>query len=61
MENKTDITPSVAWGNFGFLILKNGNSLTDESTNTNNFTLGSGTLTNTLDCPSNVFATLNHF
>ena len=56
---KTDITPSVAWGNFGFLILKNGNSLTDESTNTNNFTLGSGTLTNTLDCPSNVFATLN--
>ena len=56
---KTDITPSVAWGNFGFLILKNGNSLTDESTNTNNFTLGGGTLTNTLDCPSNVFATLN--
>ena len=56
---KTDITPSVAWGNNGFLILKNGNSLTDESTNTNNFTLGGGTLTNTLDCPSNVFATLN--
>ena len=56
---KTDITPSVAWGTNGFLILKNGNSLTDESTNTNNFTLGSGTLTNTLDCPSNVFATLN--
>ena len=56
---KTDITPSVAWGTNGFLILKNGNSLTDESTNTNNFTLGAGTLTNTLDCPSNVFATLN--
>ena len=56
---KTDITPSVAWGNNGFLILKNGNSLTDESTNTNNFTLGAGTLTNTLDCPSNVFATMN--
>ena len=56
---KTDITPSVAWGTNGFLILKNGNSLTDESTNTNNFTLGGGTLTNTLDCPSNVFATLN--
>ena len=56
---KTDITPSSAWGTNGFLILKNGNSLTDESTNTNNFTLGSGTLTNTLDCPSNVFATLN--
>jgi len=56
---KTDITPSVAWGTNGFLILKNGNSLTDESTNTNNFTLGAGTLTNTLDCPSNVFATMN--
>ena len=56
---KTDITPSVAWGTNGFLILKNGNSLTDESTNSNNFTLGSGTLTNSLDCPSNVFATFN--
>jgi hypothetical protein len=56
---KTDITPSVAWGTNGFLILKNGNSLTDESTNTNNFTLGGGTLTNTLDCPDNVFATMN--
>ena len=56
---KTDITPSVAWGTNGFLILKNGNSLTDESTNTNNFTLGGGTLTNTLDCPDNVFSTMN--
>ena len=56
---KTDITPSVAWGTNGFLILKNGNSLTDESTNSNNFTLGGGTLTNTLDCPDNVFATFN--
>ena len=56
---KTTITPSVAWGNNGFLILKNGNSLTDESTNSNNFTLGGGTLTNTEDCPSNVFATFN--
>ena len=56
---KTNITPSVAWGTNGFLILKNGNSLTDESTNSNNFTLGGGTLTNTLDCPDNVFATWN--
>jgi hypothetical protein len=56
---KTDITPSVAWGTNGFLILKNGNSLTDESTNTNNFTLGGGTLTKTEDNPSNNFATLN--
>ena len=56
---KTTITPSVAWGNNGFLILKNGNSLTDESSNSNNWTLGAGTLTKTEDCPSNVFATMN--
>ena len=56
---KTSITPSVAWGTNGFLILKDGNSLTDESTNSNNWSLGGGTLTNTLDCPSNVFTTLN--
>jgi len=56
---KTTITPSVAWGNNGFLILKNGNSLTDESSNSNNWTLGGGTLTNTEDCPSNIFSTIN--
>ena len=56
---KTSITPSVAWGNFGFLILKDGNSLTDASPNSNNFTVGAGTLTDTKDCPSNVFATWN--
>ena len=57
---KTNITPSVAWGTNGFLILKNGNSLTDESTNSNNFTLGGGTLTDYKDCPSNVFSTMNY-
>jgi len=56
---KTSITPSVAWGNFGFLILKDGNSLTDASPNSNNFTVGAGTLTNYKDCPSNVFSTMN--
>jgi len=56
---KTTITPSVAWGTNGFLILVNGNSLTDQSTNSNNFALGGGTLTKTEDCPSNVFATMN--
>ena len=58
-EIKATITPSVAWGTNGFLILKNGNSLTDESSNSNNFTLGGGTLTKTEDCPSNVFCTWN--
>ena len=56
---KTSITPSVAWGTNGFLILKDGNSVTDQSGQGNNWTVGGGTLTNTLDCPSNVFATLN--
>ena len=58
-EIKTSITPSVAWGTNGYLVLKNGNSVTDQSGNANNFTVGGGTLTNTEDNPSNVFATLN--
>ena len=56
---KTGITPSSGWGTNGFLILKNGNSVTDQSGNSNNFTVGGGTLTKTEDNPSNVFATLN--
>ena len=56
---KTTITPSSAWGTNGYLILKDGNSLTDQSTNSNNFSSVAGTLTKTEDCPSNVFATLN--
>jgi len=56
---KANITPSSGWGDNGFLILKNGNSLTDESTNSNNFALATGTLTATKDCPDNVFVTLN--
>ena len=56
---KTSITPSVAWGNNGFLVLKDGNSLTDASPNSNNFTVAGGTLTKTEDCPDNNFITLN--
>ena len=52
-------SPSVTYGNNGFFILKDGNSVTDQSGNSNNFTVGGGTLTNTEDSPSNVFATLN--
>ena len=52
-------TPSVTYGSQGFFILKNGNSVTDQSGNGNNFTVGGGTLTKTEDNPSNVFATLN--
>ena len=46
-------SPSVTYGTNGFFILKDGNSVTDQSGNGNNFTVGGGTLTNTEDCPSN--------
>ena len=59
-EWKILTSPTVSeYGNNGFFILKNSNSVTDQSGKGNNLTLGAGTLTNTLDCPSNVFATLN--
>ena len=58
-EWKINTSPSVTMGTYGFLILKDGNTITDQSSNSNNFTLGGGTLTKTEDCPSNVFATLN--
>jgi hypothetical protein len=56
---KINTSPSVTYGTNGFFILKNGNSVTDQSGNSNNFTVGGGTLTNTEDNPSNVFATFN--
>ena len=52
-------SPSVTYGNNGFFILKDGNSVTDQSGQGNNWTVGGGTLTKTEDNPSNVFATLN--
>jgi len=55
---KTSIS-GVTYGNNGFFILKDGNSLTDQSGENNNFTLNTGTLSNTQDCPSNVFCTMN--
>ena len=57
---KTSITPGgTGWGTNGFFILKDGNSVTDQSGRGNNFTVANGTLTKTEDSPSNVFATLN--
>jgi len=50
-------SPSVTYGTNGFFILKNGNSVTDKSGNSNNWTVAGGTLSNTEDCPSNVCAT----
>jgi hypothetical protein len=58
-EWKINTSPSITMGTNGFTILKDGNTITDQSTNSNDFTLGGGTLTNTEDCPSNVFATYN--
>jgi len=49
---------AFTWGTNGFRILKDGMTVTDQSTNSNNWTVG-GTLTKTEDSPSNVFATLN--
>ena len=56
---KIKTSPSVTYGTNGFFILKDGNSVTDQSGNSNNFTVGGGTLTNTEDNPSNVFCTWN--
>ena len=58
-EWKINTSPSVTYGTNGFFILKDGNTITDSSPNSNNFSLGGGTLTKTEDCPSNVFATIN--
>ena len=58
-EWKINTSPSITMGNNGFTILKDGNTITDQSTNSNDFSLSSGTLTKTEDCPSNVFPTIN--
>jgi len=56
---KINTSPSVTYGINGFFLFKNDNSADDQSGNGNNFTVAGGTLTNTEDSPSNVFATLN--
>jgi len=58
-EWKIKTSPSVTYGTNGFFILKDGNSVTDQSGNGNNFTVAGGTLTKTEDSPSNVFANFN--
>ncbi len=58
-EWKIKTNLSISYGTNGFFILKDGNSVTDQSGNSNNFAVANGTLTNTEDCPSNVFATWN--
>ena len=60
-EWKIDTNPSFTLGTNGFTILKDGNTYTDQSSNSNNWTLAgsTGLITKTEDCPSNVFATWN--
>ena len=59
-EWKINTSPSVSYGTNGGFWLKDGSQLTDSSSNSNTLTVGGGTLTNTEDCPSNNFATLNN-
>jgi hypothetical protein len=58
-EWKINTSPNVTYGNNGFLIFKDGMTITDSSPNSNDWSVGTGTLTKTEDNPSNVFATLN--
>ena len=61
-EWKINTNPSISYtgsSDFNFFILKDGNSVTDQSGQSNNLTVGGGTLSKTEDNPSNVFATLN--
>ena len=58
-EWKIKTSPSVTYGTNGAFILKDGNSVTDQSGQGNNWSVAGGTLTKTEDNPSNVFATLN--
>jgi hypothetical protein len=58
-EWKIKTSPSVSYGTNGFFIFKDSQSITDQSGEGNNFTVGAGTLTKTEDNPSNVFATFN--
>ena len=58
-EWKINTSPTFTPGTNGFTILKDGNTITDQSSNSNNFSLQSGAITKTEDNPSNVFATLN--
>jgi len=57
-EWKAKTSPSVTYGADGFFILKDGNGITDQSGEGNNFTLGGGTLIDLKDNPDNNFATI---
>jgi|TARA_R100001460_G_scaffold89201_1_gene130725 hypothetical protein len=58
-EWKINTAPNVTYGTKGYFIFKDANSVTDQSGNSNNFTVANGTFTKTEDNPSNIFANCN--
>ena len=58
-EWKINTNPTLTMGTNGFTILKDGMTVTDQSSNSNDWAVGAGTLTKTEDNPSNVFCTMN--
>ena len=58
-EWKIKTNPSFTLGTNGFTLLKDGNTVTDQSSNSNDFSVAAGTLTKSEDNPSNIFCTLN--
>ena len=58
-EWKLTLSPSFTLGTNGFTIFKNDNTITDQSTNSNDWTQANGSISATQDCPSNVFCTMN--
>ena len=59
-EWKIKTSPNVSYGTTGYWILKDGNTVTDSSPNSNAWTVAAGTLTKSEDCPSNVFCVGNN-
>ena len=59
-EWKIKTNPTISsYGTNGFLILKDGDTITDQSGGSYDFTSNGTGVTNTEDCPSNVFCTMN--
>ena len=56
-EWQINTSPSFTPGTNGFTILKDGNTITDQSSNSNNWSSNGAGVTTTKDCPSNNFPT----
>ena len=56
-EWQINTSPSFTPGANGFTILKDGNTITDQSSNSNNWSSNGAGVTTTKDCPSNNFPT----